>query len=54
MKKIETELNDCYILEPQRFGDERGYFEAITIEDLNNLSNDLKNSLATTINNFSN
>ena len=37
MKKIETELNDCYILEPQRFGDKRGYFEAITIEDLNSL-----------------
>ena len=26
MKKIETELLDCYILEPDRFGDERGYF----------------------------
>ena len=37
MEKIETELKDCYILEPKRFGDERGYFEAITIEDLNSL-----------------
>ena len=30
MKKIETNLKDCVILEPQRFGDERGYFESIT------------------------
>ena len=34
MNKIETELKDCYILEPQRFGDERGYFESITREQL--------------------
>lgn len=34
MKKIETNLLDCYILEPQRFGDARGYFESITKEDL--------------------
>ena len=26
MKKIETELKDCYILEPDVFEDERGYF----------------------------
>ena len=26
MKKIETELKDCYILEPNRFGDNRGWF----------------------------
>lgn len=26
MKKIETGLKDCYILEPDVFGDERGYF----------------------------
>ena len=26
MKKIETNLLDCYIIEPDRFGDERGYF----------------------------
>ena len=26
MKKIETNLADCYIIEPSRFGDERGYF----------------------------
>lgn len=37
MKKIITGLNDCYILEPKRFGDERGYFESITIEQLNDL-----------------
>ena len=28
MKKIETELGGCYILEPTRFGDARGYFSA--------------------------
>ena len=37
MKKIETELQDCYILEPQRFGDERGYFESVTRKDLQDL-----------------
>ena len=37
MKKIETNLLDCYILEPQRFGDERGYFESVTKEDLEEL-----------------
>jgi len=26
MKKIETTLNDCYIIEPQVFGDDRGFF----------------------------
>ena len=34
MKKIETNLKDCYILEPKRFGDKRGYFESVTIEQL--------------------
>lgn len=38
MKKIETELKDCYILEPDKFGDERGYFSPYFIQ--NNL-NDL-------------
>ena len=37
MKKIATELLDCYILEPQRFGDNRGYFESITDLDLKEL-----------------
>lgn len=37
MKKIETNLVDCYILEPQRFGDERGYFESVTKEQLEEL-----------------
>ncbi len=37
MKKIETDLLDCYILEPQRFGDERGYFESVTKEQLKEL-----------------
>ncbi len=31
MKKIETELKDCYILEPDRFGDDRGYFSPFFI-----------------------
>ena len=35
MKKIETNLKDCYILEPNRFGDDRGYFSPFFIaEDL--------------------
>lgn len=37
MKKIETNLLDCYILEPERFGDERGYFESVTKEQLREL-----------------
>lgn len=32
MKKIDTELKDCYILEPTRFGDARGYFSAPYID----------------------
>ena len=34
MKKIETNLLDCYILEANRFGDKRGYFESITEKEL--------------------
>lgn len=30
VKKIETDIKDCYILEIERFGDERGYFTSIT------------------------
>jgi len=38
MKKIETELKDCYILEPSRFGDDRGYFSPYFIQkDLDEL-----------------
>ena len=37
MRKIETILSDCYILEPQRFGDERWYFESVTKEQLEEL-----------------
>ncbi len=37
MNKIETNLKDCYILEPKRFGDGRGYFESVTKEELENL-----------------
>lgn len=32
MKKIETELLDCYIIEPDKFGDERGYFSPYFIK----------------------
>jgi len=32
MKKTATELKDCYILEPTRFGDARGYFSAPYID----------------------
>lgn len=32
MKKITTKLKDCYILEPDRFGDERGYFSPYFIQ----------------------
>ena len=34
MNKIETNLKDCYIIEPKRFGDDRGFFESITEEQL--------------------
>ncbi len=37
MNKIATNLNDCYILEPKRFGDNRGYFSSVTKEELENL-----------------
>ena len=37
MNKIETNLLDCYILEPKRFGDHRGYFESVTKEQLEEL-----------------
>lgn len=38
IKKIETGLQDCYILEPNRFGDDRGYFSPYFIQkDLNDL-----------------
>lgn len=32
MKIIETELKDCYIIEPNRFGDDRGYFSPYFIQ----------------------
>ena len=32
MKKIETNLKDCYIIEPALFGDERGYFSPYFIQ----------------------
>lgn len=33
MKLIETGLEDCYIIEPDKFGDERGYFSPYFIQD---------------------
>ena len=30
----ETKIKDCYILTPKRFGDERGYFESVTVDPL--------------------
>lgn len=35
MKKIETELKDCYIIEPDKFGDARGYYSPFFIEENN-------------------
>ena len=32
LKKIETNLKDCYILEPSVFGDDRGYFSPFFIQ----------------------
>ena len=38
LKKIETNLKDCYNIEPSVFGDDRGYFSPYFIQkDLNNL-----------------
>lgn len=37
MERINTDLIDCYILEPKRHGDERGYFESVTEEELKSL-----------------
>ena len=33
IKKIHTNLEDCYILEPDRFGDDRGYFSPYFIQN---------------------
>ena len=35
MKVINTELKDCYIIEPDKFGDDRGYYSPFYIEELN-------------------
>lgn len=35
MKKIETGLKDCYILEPDKFGDARGYYSPFFIQEKN-------------------
>ncbi len=32
MKLIKTDLEDCYIIEPDKFGDDRGYFSPYYIE----------------------
>ena len=39
MKIIPIELKDCYILEPNRFGDERGYFSPFFIQEELNKNN---------------
>ena len=44
MKKIETGLLDCYIIEPDKFGDERGYYSPFFTEK-DNLKNELGNSM---------
>lgn len=36
MKKIETNLKDCYIIEPDKFGDARGYYSPFFIEEKRN------------------
>lgn len=33
MKLIKTKLEDCYIIEPNRFGDDRGYFSPYFIQN---------------------
>jgi len=33
LKKIETNLLDCYIIEPDKFGDDRGYFSPYFIQN---------------------
>lgn len=37
MEIIETKLKDCYILQPKRFGDSRGYYESVTKAELQSL-----------------
>ena len=37
MEKIETNLKDCYILKPNVFEDNRGYFKAIIVSELEEL-----------------
>ena len=32
MKMLKTALEDCYIIEPDRFGDDRGYFSPYFIQ----------------------
>ena len=44
MNKIETKLKDCYILEPDKFGDDRGYYSPFYNEK-DNIKNELGNSL---------
>ena len=35
---IKTNLEDCYIIEENRFGDDRGYFTSVTSKQLDSLS----------------
>lgn len=44
MKKIETKLKDCYIIEPDKFGDSRGYYSPFYAEK-DNIINELDSSM---------
>ena len=33
MEFIKTELEDCYIIKPDRFGDDRGYFSPFFMQE---------------------
>ena len=44
MKKIETGLKDCYIIEPDKFGDDRGYYSPFFAEK-DNIANELGDSM---------
>ena len=35
MKKIQTNLKDCFIIEPDKFGDNRGYYSPFFVEEKN-------------------
>lgn len=45
MKRIDTNLEGCYILEPDRFGDNRGYYSPFFIEENNKKNNIMLNGV---------